>query len=106
MSRSFFKDILEQEVRTVFLNTDEFAESVTLEGKTLNAVVDRPEMTWLEDDGRLGVSHKLVVLSVAFSDFPDGLWPDKRVEFNGERWFVATADHEPLRTIRLYREIA
>ena len=28
------------------------------------------------------------------------------VTFNGERWFVATADREALRTIRLYREAA
>ena len=33
MSGSFFKDILEQEIRSVFLNPAEFGESVTLEGR-------------------------------------------------------------------------
>ena len=106
MNGNFFKDILEQEIRSVFLNPAEFGESVTLEGRKLDAVVDRPEMAWPEADDRPGVSHRLVVLSVALSDFPEELWPGKRVEFNGERWTVHTADREALRTIRLYREAA
>ena len=106
MNGSFFKDILEQEIHSVFLTPAEFGESVTLEGKTLDAVVDRPEMAWPEADDRPGVSHKLVVLLVALSDFPDELYPGTSVTFNGERWFVATADREALRTIRLYREAA
>ena len=88
MNQSFFKEILEQEIHSVFLTPAEFGESVTLEGKTL------------------GVSHKLVVLLGALSDFPDELYPGTSVTFNGERWFVATADREALRTIRLYREAA
>ena len=100
MNQSFFKEILEQEIHSVFLNPAEFGESVTLEGRTLDAVVDRPEMAWPEADDRPGVSHKLVVLLVALSD------PGTSVTFNGERWFVATADREALRTIRLYREAA
>ena len=60
MNQSFFKEILEQEIHSVFLNPAEFGESVTLEGKTLDAVVDRPEMAWPEADDRPGVSHKLV----------------------------------------------
>ena len=46
MNQSFFKEILEQEIHPVFLTPAEFGESVTLEGKTLDAVVDRPEMAW------------------------------------------------------------
>ena len=106
MNQSFFKDILVQEIHSVFLNPAEFGESVTLEGRTLDAVVDRPEMARPEADDRPGVSHRLVVLSVALSDFPDELYPGTSVTFNGERWFVATADREALRTIRLYREAA
>ena len=101
MNQSFFKESLEQEIHSVFLNPAEFGESVTLEGRTLDAVVD-----WPEADDRPGVSHRLVVLSVALSDFPDELYPGTSVTFNGERWFVATADREALRTIRLYREAA
>ena len=104
MNQSFFKEILEQEIHSVFLNPAEFGESVTLEGRTLDAGVDRPEMAWPEADDRPCVS--LVVLSVALSDFPDELYPGTSVTFNGERWFVATADREALRTIRLYREAA
>lgn len=106
MSRDFFKGTLEREIHSVFLSPAEFGESITLEGKTLDAVVDRPEMAWPEADDRPGVSHKLVVLLVALCDFPDELYPGTSVTFNGERWFVATADCEALRTIRLYRETA
>ena len=104
MNGNFFKGILEQEIRSVFLNPAEFGESVTLEGRKLDAVVDRPEMAWPEADDRPGVSNEFVVLAVALSDFPDELWPGKPVDFNGERWSVDTADREALRTIRLYRE--
>ena len=52
MNQSFFKEILEQEIHSVFLTPAEFGESVTLEGKTLDAVVDRPEMAWPEADDR------------------------------------------------------
>lgn len=54
MNQSFFKEILEQEIHSVFLNPAEFGESVTLEGRTLDAVVDRPEMAWPEADDRPG----------------------------------------------------
>lgn len=104
MSESFFKSLLEQEIQTVFLNPAEFGESVTLEGRKLDAVVDRPEMAWPEADDRPGVSNEFAVLAVALSGFPDELWPGKPVDFNGERWTVDTADREALRTIRLYRE--
>ena len=91
MSGSFFKDILEQEIRSVFLNPAEFGESVTLEGRKLDAVVDRPEMAWPEADDRPGVSNEFVVLAVALSDFPDELWPGKPVDFNGGAWIPPTA---------------
>ena len=47
MNQSFFKEILEQEIHSVFLNPAEFGESVTLEGRTLDAVVDTtPANAW------------------------------------------------------------
>lgn len=103
---SLFKGILLEEIARVFLNPEEFAETLTLNGKTLKAVVDRPEAAWPEADERPGVAHEFVVLAVALADFPDELWPGKRVDLNGDRWTVYTADREALRTIRLYRETA
>lgn len=103
---SLFKGILLEEIARVFLNPEEFAERVSLNGKTLPAVVDRPEAAWPEADERPGVAHEFVALAVALADFPDELWPGKRVEMNGDRWTVCTADREALRTIRLYRETA
>ena len=88
MNQSFFKEILEQEIHSVFLTPAEFGESVTLEGKTLDALVDRSEMACTEVDDRHGVSHKLVVLLVALSDFPDELYPGTSVTFNSESWFL------------------
>ncbi len=101
---SLFKDVLTSEIHNVFLNSDEFAERIILNGKSFNAVVDRSEMGWPEADDRPGVSNRIVVLGMALSDFPDDLWPGKRVEFNGDRWTVDTADREAFRTVRLYRE--
>ncbi len=74
MNQSFFKEILEQEIHSVFLTPAEFGESVTLEGKTLDAVVDRPEMAWPEADDRPGVSNEFVVLAVARLRCPEGMW--------------------------------
>ena len=101
-----FKDILLEEIARVFLNPEEFSETLSLNGRTLRAVVDRPETAWPEADDRPGVAHEFAVLAVALSDFPDELWPGKRVDLNGERWTVYAADREALRTIRLYREVA
>lgn len=93
MNGNFFKGILEQEIRSVFLNPAEFGESVTLEGRKLDAVVDRPEMAWPEADDRPGVSNEFVVLAVALSDFPDELWPGKPwiSTANAGAWIPPTA---------------
>ena len=37
MNQSFFKEILEQEIHSVFLTPAEFGESVTLEAKSANS---------------------------------------------------------------------
>ncbi len=52
MNQSFFKEILEQEIHSVFLTPADSANPSRWRAKTLDAVVDRPEMAWPEADDR------------------------------------------------------
>ena len=101
----FFKDILEQEIHTVFLNPEEFADMITLEDRTLPAVVEPLETDWpdSEDDAR-PVSYEGVELHVSLTAFPDRLWQGKPLTLNGETWHVGASDRADMRCIRLYRE--
>lgn len=105
MKQSFFKDILEQEIRSVFLNPAEFGDMIELEGRTLPALVDPLEMQWpdTQTDTR-PVSYEWVELRVSLEGFPDRLWQGKPLTFNGETWHVGASDRADLRCIRLYRE--
>ena len=90
----------------MFLNPAEFGESVTLERQNARRRGGQagnrhgPKRT---TGPRFPQARGAVRGPVRF---PDELYPGTSVTFNGERWFVATADREALRTIRLYREAA
>ena len=106
MSRSFFKDILEQEIHTVFLNPDLFAEEISLAGRKMFALVSSLETAWPDSDAdATPVSYERMELQVSLEDFPDRLWQGKPLSFNGKTWHVEASDTEDVRCIRLYREI-
>lgn len=106
MNGSFFKEILEREIHTVFLNPDIFAEEISLAGRRMSALVTTLETAWPDSDADARpVSYERMELQVSLEDFPDRLWQGKPLLFNGKTWHVDASDNEDIRCIRLYREI-
>lgn len=103
-----FKQQLDDDIARVFLNPDEFGETINLNGRTMIAVVEAFDVDFDQAAGfRPGVSLEGVALHVAEADAPDELRAGREVRFNGERWFVLDANRDAcLRTIRLYRELS
>ena len=103
-----FKRQLDDDLREVFLNPDEFGETINLNGKTMIAVVEAFDVEFDQAVGfRPGVSLEGEALHVAEADAPEELRAGRVVHFNGERWFVLDANRDAcLRTIRLYRELS
>lgn len=103
-----FQEQLETDLAEVFLNPDEFGETINLDGKPMRAVVEAFDVEFgLEAQARPGVSLEGLTLRVRESDAPGEYRSGKEIRFNGERWYVLDADRDAcLRTIRLYRELS
>lgn len=102
---SFFKQILDREVSTVFLNLKEFAELQEFAGKSVPVISEFLELDApVDSEQRPGVRYEGVTLHVSLLEVPDEILPGKRVTWRGETWWVLEADREALRTVRLYRE--
>lgn len=103
-----FKAQLDADVRTAFLNPDEFGEEITLNGRHIVAVVDDQGTSFSEDaDHRPGVAFENVTLCVATDEAPGDWLPGTQVSYNNECWHVLSAPEAGgMRTISLYRERA
>ena len=84
------REILEQEAQQVFLNEDEFAESVTLNEKPVKA-----QVVWLQRESSLGqtpgLAQRRVRLHVSEADAPEDVTEGVVVDFNGESWTVESS---------------
>ena len=103
-----FKAQLDADVRTAFLNPDEFGEEITLNGRRIVAVVDDQGFSFSEDaDHRPGVAFENVTLCVATDEAPGDWLPGTQTSYNHECWYVLSAPEAGgMRTISLYRERA
>ena len=101
-----FKDITREERHKVFLNLGEFAEMIELDGRKFKAVVERNDITLRDTtDDRSSVVYDSMTIFCNKEDLASGKYfPEKRVAFNGEYWFVYTCDNEDLVTMTLYKE--
>lgn len=102
------RDAMRADISRVFLNLDEFAEPVRLNGAKLRAVRAPLELEPMpDDDGRPGVACEGVTLCLAEGDAPGEFRPHKEVDFNGGRWVVLDCSREEgMLVLRLYRENA
>lgn len=100
------KDVMDADIDDVFLNTDEFAECIRLDGMTLTAEVERTDIGLRSTtDERGPVVYDSVTIRCRKDYIDTGrYYPEKEVRFNGEKWHVFSCDSEDLVTLILYKE--
>ena len=85
-----FRSILQDEVEQVFLNADEFAEEITLNGVPVTA-----QVVWLSRDASLGQTPGLpqgrVRLHVSELSAPTDTGDGVVLDFNGDDWTVESS---------------
>lgn len=104
-----FKDDVQSEIRSVFLNPDEFGEYCEIAGHEDVACVVTDlvlDMTGVSEE-RPGLSYEGVTVYVDARDVPEQLLTQKAATFRGQEWYVLSCGIEMgLKKIQLYRERA
>ena len=102
-----FKEIARSEIDRIFLNLDEFAELITLDGQEISAVVEKGNVTFSSmADSRDYVDYDSVTIYCKKEYIDTGKYYSGRdVIFNNQRWKTYTCDGEDLVTLVLYREV-
>ena len=80
------KDQMAADVDTVFFNFDEMAESITINGRRVPAIVDTDTLSGFMKYG-IHVGEKLVFLRAL--DFPGRFRPGEPLLLEKEKWFVS-----------------
>ena len=94
---SKFKDIVQQDIKSVFLNIDEFADMHTIDGKEMPAVLDDFEASEREikyvkyGDGVYKIRR---LLYVAESDFGPIPIQGRTITYDGKKYIVVDAVSE------------
>ena len=103
-----FKSQCLKDIDGVFLNGDEFGETIVLDGCELPAVVDRSAMAFTgTTDDRLGLGIDQVTIYFRKCDLINmraKYAPGVQVVFNSEQWYVLSCEIEDLVTLILYKE--
>ena len=84
-----FKEQLQKELDSVFLNLDEFAELRRVEGKKIPVVVDNDQLNKLKKGQILGLIEADMLLMGKESDFPADLEPGRLLNVDGREMLVA-----------------
>lgn len=95
--RKTFKDVLQQDVKRVFLNIDEFGEMHDINGQEILVVIDENEL--IEREKRIkrneGELHKKQLLFyVAAEDFGSLPSPGKTLRLDGKQYLITDAEDE------------
>ncbi|MBO5145016.1 MAG: hypothetical protein J6C19_05715 [Lachnospiraceae bacterium] len=92
-----FKDVIRQDIKSVFLNFDEFGEMHKLNGKERLVIVDENELTEREkrvkDEGN-GLFAKQLLFYIAAEDFGALPSPGKVLNFDGKQYLITDANNE------------
>lgn len=86
-----FKDQIQQDLATIFLNTDEFAELHHIEGKEIPVVVDNDQLVKLKQGQILGLVEADLLLMGKESDFPADMEPGRLLNMDGRELIVTNS---------------
>lgn len=86
-----FKERIQQDLDTVFLNLDEFGETHRIEGKEISVVMNNDEMNALKKGQILGLVEADVVIFTKVEDLPRDLDPGRLLNVDGRELIVVKA---------------
>lgn len=86
-----FKEQLQRDLDTVFLNLDEFAELHFIEGKEIAVVMDDDQLNKLKKGQILGLVEADMLLMGRVADFPANLEPGRLLNVDGRELVVAAS---------------
>ncbi len=98
-----FKDAIKGDIRSVFLNFDEFGEIHTLNGKKRLVIVDENELTEREkrvkSSGKVNGTNrelhlKQLLIYIAAEDFGELPLPGNILDFDGKKYVITDANNE------------
>lgn len=98
-----FKETIKQDIRSVFLNFDEFGEIHKLNGKKRLVIIDENELTEREkkirNSGKVkgvdgGLHLKQLLFYIAAEDFGELPLPGNTLEFDGRKYVITDAENE------------
>ena len=83
-----FKEQIQQDLVSVFLNLDEFAELHRVEGVQIAVVVDNDQLNKLKQGQILGLVEADMLLMGREADFPANLEPGRLLNVDGRELLV------------------
>lgn len=86
-----FKEQIRQDLDTVFLNLDEFAELRRVEGKQIPVVVDNDQLVKLKQGQILGLVKADMLLMGKQADFPADMEPGRLLNVDGREMIVTNS---------------
>jgi len=89
-----FKEQIQKDLDTVFLNLAEFAELHRVEGAEISVVVDSDQLNKLKKGQILGLIEADMLLMGREGDFPANLEPGRLLNVDGRELIVANSGKE------------
>lgn len=86
-----FKEQIQQDLDTVFLNLDEFAELRRVEGKQIPVVVDNDQLVKLKQGQILGLVEADMLLMGKQTDFPADMELGRLLNVDGREMIVTNS---------------
>lgn len=86
-----FKEQIQRDLDSVFLNLDEFAELHRVEGVQIAVVVDNDQLNKLKKGQILGLVEADMLLMGREGDFPEDLEPGSWLNVDGREMIVANS---------------
>lgn len=102
---SAFQEMVEADIKGVFLNMDEFASEHTVDGKKITCLVQNLDMEQIS--GYEGIGRDAISLHAACADMPGGRISGDRLNVDGTDYTVMRWDEaEGMATVTLYIPVA
>ncbi len=100
-----FKDMVQRDIRNVFLNPEEFGESHIVDGEEMNIIIDENELVQREKKYKAmaeGLHTKQLLIYVSAGEFGEPPLIGRLLELDGEYyWVTDVADEGGIYSISL-----